>query len=408
MEKRIGLLTLFVLALSMIVGSPGVCKTSAPPLLREAQRKVTVEFDRLDAGLRQAAPELGRTGLTGSEARKVLARLCKNFDYAVDCAAVDMQGTMITIEPAPYIQFEGKNISSQEQVNRVLSTGRPALSGVFRAVEGFPAADAEYPVVTPEGKQIGSVSMLFHPEILLGNVLVPMLAGTPLEIWVMERGGLLLYDNDAFQIGLNLFTSQLYKPYPGLIHLAKQIAARPQGSGVYRYRTDVSPAVVAKKAFWQSVSLYGTEWRLVSIQVQRDVSTGGKGILVSGITPEKKLESFAASNSLIMALAAGDQKRTMRLMEEFYKDAPGIYSVQWADEKGINRFGCPRENSLLDYDYHALRTVADQSILNILAAKKPAVFEKPLMEGRTGMFLFHPVFYGTRYLGMVYTIKLKR
>jgi len=265
MRKIAAVVTLFLPTLLLITAMPALSQAQTPQPLAEAQRKVAAEFGRLDAALTQTAKILGTNGLTGDQARSALTKLCNDFDYAVDCAAVDLNGKMVTIEPAPFRQFEGKDISSQEQIQRIMKTGKPVLSNVFRAVEGFSAADAEYPVVTPEGGRLGSVSLLFHPEKLLGNILTPLLQGTPVDIWVIEKGGFLLFAADASEIGLNLFTSRLFKPYRSLINLGRRIAARPEGSGVYYYRSHTSPTMIRKNAFWQSVSLYGTEWRLVAI-----------------------------------------------------------------------------------------------------------------------------------------------
>ena len=372
-------------------------------MLTDARQNVAAELVRMDASLQQTARILGTTGLTGDAARVALNELCGNFDYAVDCAAIDMTGRMVTIEPAPFQAFEGKDISGQEQVRRIIKTGKPVLSNVFRAVEGFPAVDVEYPVVTPAGKRMGSVSILIHPEKLIGNVLVPLLAGTPLDVWVMEKSGRILYDRDQMQIGLNLFTATLYKPYKGLLRIGRRIAANQEGSGVYQFRSDTSAEIPRKKAFWKSVSLYGTEWRLVAIHVEQK---GPTGILVPAKTMKQKLESLASARPLIQALSAGDKIKGMQLFKEFYDDTPGIYAVQWVDEKGMNRFGYPPTNSLIDYDFNALRSAADQNMLTVIAEKKSAAQERLLMEGRTGIFIFEPVFDQERYLGMVYYIRL--
>lgn len=247
------------------------CTAAEDQVLEAARQKVTAELNRLDEGLREAAAELGKTGLTAAGARPPLASLCGKFDDAVDCSAVDLQGRMAVVEPEAFRRFEGKDISGQEQVRRVLKTGRPALSSVFVSVEGFPAVDAEYPVVSPEGKKIGSVSVLFRPEKFLGKIFAPLTRQTSVEIWAMEKGGLILYDADASQIGLNLFASKRYQPYAGLLALGKRIAAKPQGKGVYEFTDGRSANVVRKKALWKTVSLYGTSWRLVAVTVVHSV-----------------------------------------------------------------------------------------------------------------------------------------
>ena len=271
MVKRNGITGwLFAQAMILLLLWPATvyCAAGEDQVLEAARQKVAAELSRLDAGLREAAAELGKTGLAGKSARPAPAKLCGKFDYAVDCAAVNLQGRMATIEPEAYRRFEGKDISGQEQVRRVFKTGRPALSSVFVSVEGFPAVDAEYPVVSSGGKRIGSVSVLFRPEMFLGSVFVPLTRQTSVEIWAMERGGLILHDADASQIGLNLFTSKRYQPYAGLLALGKRIAARPQGKGVYEFTQGQSANVVRKNALWKTVSLYGTSWRLVAAPVE--------------------------------------------------------------------------------------------------------------------------------------------
>jgi len=402
---RIAILILTAASLALAAG-PAPCAAENPiPVLMTAQQKTAAELDRLDAELKRAAQALGTTGLTGDAARSVLSGLCASFRHAVDCAAVDASGTMVTIEPAAYRPFEGKQIGDQEQVQRALQ-GQSALSHVFRAVEGFPAADAEHPVTTADGRPLGTVSLLFKPEALLGEIIVPLVQGTPMALWAMERDGHILYDADTPQVGLNLFTAPIYRPYPGLRNLGRRIAAAPEGKGAYRFRNGPSKEIVRKNACWRSVSLYGTEWRLVAIQVH--VGPSGKKRSPSPASPpEAGLASLAANPTLGEAMSDGDKTSGMRLFREFYDATPGLYSVQWIDEAGINRFGYPPENSLTDYDYRLDCSPRNQEILRILDGRIPALFEAPLFEGRTGLFSFRPLFHQGRYLGMVYLNRVR-
>ncbi len=176
---------------------------------------------------------------------------------------------MITVEPVRYHAVEGTDISDQAHVMNILKHHKPVLSSVFRSVEGDLAVDAEYPVFSPKGHFIGAVSVLYKPEHFLGEIIRPMIKGGSLDIWVMERGGRLLYDVDPQQVGLNLFTSPYFHSYKELLHLAKKIAQLPQGSGPYRFKkANLTDRDVQKKASWESVSLYGTSWRLVGIQIE--------------------------------------------------------------------------------------------------------------------------------------------
>lgn len=407
MRKPFAVVVIMMLGICFCAVTPALGAADAEPVLKTVQRTVTAELNRLDAGLKDAALRLGKSGLVGENARSALKKLCNEYSYAVDCAAVDLRGTMVTIEPSPFRKFEGTDISAQEHVKRMLKTGDPLLSGVFRAVEGFPAVDAEYPVAGPDGRRLGSVSMLFHPEQLLGSIIAPTVQGMPVDIWVMEKEGFILYDVDTAQIGLNLFTAPLYAPYKGLVTFAQRVAGTSLGNGVYEFRSDSSREIVKKSAFWQTVSLYGTEWRLVAIHVEQNDTVRTTGIAVPAKRMEQKLESLAVSNALVGALSAGNTANAMALFRQFYDETPGVYSVQWIDGKGVNRFGYPPENSLTGYDYHARRMPGDQDFLSIWAGRKPAVHETELFEGRIGTFSFRPVFSQDQYLGLIYFIKLK-
>jgi hypothetical protein len=64
------------------------------------------------------------------------------------------------------------------------------------------------------------------------------------------------------QIGLNVFSDPLYRPFPELIALCRRMAATREGSGVYRFYRKVGEAPIAKVVKWRTVLLHGTPWRL--------------------------------------------------------------------------------------------------------------------------------------------------
>lgn len=240
-----------------------------PPItLLTAQQQVMTELSRLDNSLKKAAIELGTTGLSGTEARRVLTDTCKEFNYAIDCCTIDTQGKMVTVEPVRYRRFEGKDISDQQQVIRMLQLRKPVMSSVFRSVEGDDAVDVEYPVSNSDGSFIGAVSILLNLQRLLEDIIKPLVHGVPLDIWAMDKSGRILYDIDPSQIGLNLFTSPLYQPYTHLVRLGKKMARSSHGNGSYRFKAYKTGRDVVKKAYWQSVSLYGTDWRLIGVQTE--------------------------------------------------------------------------------------------------------------------------------------------
>ena len=399
---------LLLLLVSFFWATPVFAVADHPPLVLAAvQKQVAETFATLDTSLQQAALELGKTGLQGEPARHVLRKTCQRFTAAVDCSTVDATGRMLTVEPAPYRRFEGKDISGQSQVQQLQKSRKPVFSQVFRSVEGFDAIDLEYPVFNPVGELIGSVSILLKPETLLGEIIKPLVAGLPVAVCVMEPEGRVLYDLDAGQIGLNLFTAPLYRPYTSLIRLGKKIARTPQGSGSYRFK-DQAGRVVAKQAYWQTVSLYGTSWRLVGIHQDPAAGAARAGLPGRTVPIAEGLQRLAAQTGLQKALVTGDNKAVTGYLQHLYEQMPGVYAVQWIDSNGVNRLGYPTEHSLINYDFHSNKAPSDPQTLEILNRKQPAELKAPLFEERSGLFRFQPVFSGDRYLGMIYSIRLEQ
>jgi hypothetical protein len=89
------------------------------------------------------------------------------------------------------------------------------------------------------------------------------------------------------------------------------------------------------------------------------------------------------------------------------KANPGLYSIQWIDANGVNRFGYPVENSLRNYALSARNAAEDRKFMEVVDSKKEATLDLPLLEGNMGIFYLAPVMAGEQYLGTVYVIRLK-
>jgi hypothetical protein len=387
--------------------SPILANANDMPILTEAHQKIIEEFQKIDAAMKNAAYKLGIAGLNGDGARSYLAELCEKFTFAIDCSAVNSKGTIVTVEPSPHRHLEETDISTQEHVKRIIKKHKPVMSSVFKAIEGFEAVVLEYPVFNPHGEYIGYVGLLFKPETFFDQILPPLTKSIPADILVMEKEGRIIYDANISEIGLNLFTSLSYQSYSELQKLGRRIAVTKEGNGSYQYKVHGENIVAAKNAYWKSVNLYGTEWRVVGIRIEKDKSGSKMKQKSPSINPEERLDALAAEGKLIKNLSNNDKNEAMQLFKAYYKTTPGIYAIEWIDENGANRFGYPAENSLIDYDYHQKRETGDQEILDILTSRKKASMELPLTEGGTGIFNFTPVSNDERYLGMIYIIRLK-
>ncbi len=402
-------LTGWVYAVGIVTGKPGQPVAELPPILSDLEKEITSELNKIDQDLAGLARRLSEEDLKAAMKRTMLTDLCRSYPYAVDCAVVDRNGKMVLVEPEEYAKFEGSDISKQEQVIRIRESKKPVLSTVIKAVEGFDAVDLEQPIFSSQGELAGSVSVLIRPETMLAAIISPVVQGMPVDVWLMQKDGRIIYDPDEAEVGRMLFDDPMYKPYPQLLALGTLIARERSGTGSYEFLGTGLKKPVMKDAYWTTVGLHGAEWRLVVIHVRAGhaLSSGEDLEKLGKVSYDDALRTLSENAVMKKAMSGNDQTKIRDIFRRFYSAHSGLYSVQWLDAEGMNRYGYPEENSLINFDAKTLKTASSKPLLQALSSRKETTFDCPLMEGKTGTFFTVPVYEGRNYLGMIYTIRLK-
>ena len=137
------------------------------------------------------------------------------------------------------------------------------MSGMIQTVEGIPAVDIASPVFSSDGHFIGATTALISPGDLFADQMSEIQDQPEYGFSVMQTDGLIIYDTDTMQVGRVLFDDPLYKPYPGLIAFGRQVAASETGYGSYSFLDRDLVRNVTKQAYWSTVGIRGTKWRLV-------------------------------------------------------------------------------------------------------------------------------------------------
>jgi hypothetical protein len=229
------------------------------------QNIVQGKLDKLDIDMSEAAVALGKTGLSGTESRQILDKLYQENNFVVDCCATDVSGKMITIMPDTYSSYEGTDISQQDVTLEFNKTRKPMLSNVFTAVEGFDAVVLIWPVISGDDENIGSLSVLFKPETLFDEAVKKVSLKPVVSVNAMQVNGSTIYDSDDKDTGTNLLTDPRFQSYAELVSLGHKIADEDSGTGSYSYLSGGDSQVVKKQAYWLTVSLHGTDWRVVAV-----------------------------------------------------------------------------------------------------------------------------------------------
>lgn len=238
-------------------------------LLIQAQSSINAQLEKLDSSLQTACQRLSTTGLTGTQDRIVLSDLVGNNSLIVNAATSDINDILVAVEPSEYNSIEGQDISNQAQNVQLHQTMRPAMSNMIPLVEGFPGVVMVAPIFDSNGKYMGSLSIVIHPSLLIGTIVESPINGTPYSMWVMQTNGTLIYDPDPQQQGRNLFTDPIYTNYTEVQTFTHQVSDKQSGYGTYQYYNtnldNASKQVISKEAYWTTIGIYGTEWRLVIV-----------------------------------------------------------------------------------------------------------------------------------------------
>jgi len=263
--KSFRILTCALLAASLLS-----CKKdpleSFPPELTIVKNNIGDAFEALDHQLFASSTRLAYLVDDTSRARGEMHSLgSRKPDFVGDFGLVSSTGILRMIEP--YNSMEGADISGQAHVQVMFGTKSPALSNTFMSVEGFPSVVEGYPIMKLNELK-GALTALFFPHEMLDPIIRPIVEGQKFEIWMMEKGGTLIWDQDLPDIGRNLFTDPYYDPFPNLKIALQKIVAEDFGETTYSFFRANTTEEVVKRAHWVTFSHFGQEWKIVYVIIE--------------------------------------------------------------------------------------------------------------------------------------------
>jgi len=238
----------------------------SPAVLEEAAVKTAKTFDKLIIQMRTASMRISVLHKVKDKEgiRETVADIARSNPQVLDFSLIGIDGKMIIVEPEAYHKFEGSDVSSQEQVKRALS-GKSVISKMFLSVEGVQSLDLEIPVLNEKNEVIGTLSALICPGKFFGDIISPMIKDSNVEIWMMDMDGRILYDVDKEEIGLNLFSDNLYQPYKSLLEAGRRmISGKEKGHISYDFLETGLKKPVTKSAFWRKMDVLGEKWVVVA------------------------------------------------------------------------------------------------------------------------------------------------
>lgn len=236
-----------------------------PPELDQIIAKLDSSFDSLNVDMAANAAAIAADASDPANIRNRMLDLFEGSSFVLEFAFITPQGIMEIVEPEVYHYIEGSDISQQDHIVKGYQTKTPVLSETFDAVEGFNASVCFHPCVN-SGAVVGGITSLFQAHTIIGRTVNPLVAGQTFEVWVMEKGGKVLFDQDGDEIGLNVLTDDIYQDFPELIEAAKLIDRGMSGETQYSFFQTGTNTTVTKKTYWKTFELYGTQWKIIWVK----------------------------------------------------------------------------------------------------------------------------------------------
>ena len=248
-------------------------------VLQDAVSGINHELETVRASIAESARVLGETGLASTAGKEAVRQTMLDHPWTESTLVITKDGIVAMAVPDNYAGLVNVSLTAHPVTQKTIREQVPSVSEVFPLEEGFSGVAQSYPVFGPE--YLGSVSIAYRPDALIGRVVEPLTNGTPYDVWVTQTDGTVIYDTTPEEIGRNLFSDPGYQS-PGLQEAFSRIVAEPSGSLEYSFRDRNWERNVTKETIWGTAGIDGAEWRVV---VTRNLDAGERQVAPAGGRP---------------------------------------------------------------------------------------------------------------------------
>ena len=226
-------------------------------LLSRFHEETLNRLNLLDQAVHSASVHATAVGPDDPSTHEVLAYVAMGSESVIDVISFDTDGLITDIYPTLYASSLGADLSNSSHIRFVLDENKPVLSDVFTSVEGPDASVIAFPVYHPNGTIAGGISALFSSAELIGEAAGASGIPSPYFAKAVTVDGMIIYDPVKEEIGTTLFSDPRYTISSDLELFLKRIGTEREGVAI------VDLYGIQKHIVWDTVSLHGTDWRLL-------------------------------------------------------------------------------------------------------------------------------------------------
>ena len=155
-----------------------------------------------------AATQFSVNADSNSVSAKFISILTKYKDL-VDIKYITAQGAIKYIEPEKYHNLVKADLSSTEQITKIMRSDKPLVSRFFTAPEEFDAIEFLAPIIKSNVFG-GCVSVILKPDIFFDNILEKLGDKSDYDITMFDNTGKVFYSTKHSLIGKSLLYDSRY------------------------------------------------------------------------------------------------------------------------------------------------------------------------------------------------------
>lgn len=182
---------------------------------------------------------------------------------------VDRYGRILFADPN-IPEVIGKDISYQKHMKEILVTRKPAISDIFRTVQGYDAIVIHYPVFL-QGEFDGTIGIVFSIDGLAEKFIKDIKIGKDGYSWVISRDGTELWCSVPGHTGKSVFVNAADSPE--VLAMTKRMMKGEEGTAEYTYNfiRETRSDHILKHAVFVPVKVGDTFWSIVVATPESEV-----------------------------------------------------------------------------------------------------------------------------------------
>ncbi len=233
--------------------------------LNDIKTRIVGQFNQYNNAMRMAAVRLSQEKMKGTGTLGALQRLQETTAYVRMSGSLDLDSQRIEVYPQVYFQKAGleHDIPDAARISQLTKSCSSYLGKMFTNQMNVNVVNYSIPVYETDHIVQGAVYVQIAVTKMLDNIVKSQIQGLNINIWVMQKDGLIIYDTNHQEIGLNIFKDEPFINFPNLQECAMRIIRTKSGTGTYSYATKGQKIVRQKNAQWDTIVCGDREWRII-------------------------------------------------------------------------------------------------------------------------------------------------